>query len=160
MEHSLLITRFLGVVFVVYGLALLFNGKKFKVVRESVKNCVGLSWVIGVCQLFWGALLIVTQEVWMGWMIITTVAGWAIFLMGVSRLWCCRCPTKCSTDSKSNSTDSCSKGSCGGKACFAIIGLIVLIWGAAMLYYGFFGGDVNNIIGMAHNMGQMSNTAQ
>lgn len=153
MDHSMLIARFLGIIFVIYGLALICNGKKFKAARESVKNCAGLSWVIGMCQLFWGSLLIVTQEVWMGWMTIVTVAGWVIFLMGVMRLWCCRCPAKCHADQKSGS-ESCDAGCSKGKCCFAMVGLIALVWGAAMLYYGFFGGDMNNVIVVIHHIGQ------
>ena len=158
MDHSMFLASFLGVVFVVYGLALLFNSKKFKAAFEAAKNCAGVCWIIGVVQLFIGSFLIVSQEVWMGWMVLVTLVGWVLFLMAVSRLWFSRCSTKCHSDQKAEGcgTSECSKGS----SCIKMIGLIVLVWGVALVYFGFFGGDMNNVMGMMHHMGQMSNSAQ
>lgn len=125
MDYSVLITRFLGVVFTVYGLGILFNGKKLKEAAEALSHNVGLSWVVGISQLFWGSFFVVVQQVWTNWSVMTTLAGWLIFLSGLFRLWCPSATAKC---------DSCSPTSM-----YALIGFIVFVWGVLMMFYGFFG---------------------
>jgi hypothetical protein len=125
MDYSVLITRFLGIVFAVYGLGILFNGKRVKQAGESLSHNVGLSWVIGISQLFWGSFFVVVQQVWTNWSVMTTLAGWLIFLSGVFRLWTPNSIAKCDSSS-----------SCGAIGFF---GFVLFVWGVLMMFYGFFG---------------------
>ena len=151
MDYSILVARFLGIFFVVYGIAVLINGKKFKTAIVAAKNCAGLSWLIGITQVLWGTVLILVQETWTGWMILPSIASWLIFLMGIGRLWCCRCSSKeCPTD---KTCDTTTNGKCS-TPCLMIIGIILVVWGAAMIYCGFFGGDMNNVMSMMHQQPQ------
>jgi hypothetical protein len=137
MDYSVLITRFLGVVFTVYGLGLLFNCRKVKAAAESISHNVALSWVIGVSQLFWGGFLVVIQQVWTNWSVMTTLAGWLIFLMAICRLWCPESMAKCNASS-----------SCGAATLF---GFVIFVWGVLMMFYGFFG-SLHGMIATYHNM--------
>ncbi len=142
MLSTIMITRFLGLVFAIYGLALLFHCNRVKSAFEQLSHDSTLSWAVGVRQLFWGTFLIVVQEVWNDWSIVTTLACWFVFIMGVSRLMMPACMTKC--DGRT------SKGS------IAFLGLILLVWGLVMVYYGFFG-SMQNMMSTMQNMGSMFN---
>lgn len=137
MDYTVLITRFLGIVFAVYGLGLLINREKVKSVGESANNSTVLSWIIGVNQLFWGSFFVVVQQVWTDWSVMTTVAGWFIFLMGVCRLWMPGCSGKC--DVKSS----------GGMLAFW--GFVIFAWGVLMMFYGFFG-TLDNMVATVHHI--------
>ncbi len=137
MDYSVLITRFLGIVFTVYGLGLLFNGKKVKAAGESLSHNSALSWVIGINQLFWGSFFVVVQQVWTNWSVMTTLAGWLIFLMGICRLWCPQSMSKCNSSS-----------SCGAVMFF---GFVVFVWGVLMMFYGFFG-SLHGMIATYHQV--------
>ncbi len=137
MDYTVILTRFLGIVFSVYGLGILFNHKKVKAASESLGSNSALSWVVGVCQLFWGSLIIVLQQAWTNWSVMTTLAGWLIFLMGVWRLWCPCSMSKC---------DSNSSSSCG---VIIFFGLVILVWGLLMIFYGFFG-SLDGVVSSYH----------
>ena len=137
MDYTVLVTRFLGIVFAVYGLGLLFNSKKVKAAGESLSHNVALSWVVGISQLFWGSFFVVVQQVWTNWSVMTTLAGWLIFLMGVFRLWCPQSLAKCDSSS-----------SCGSVALF---GFVLFAWGVLMMFYGFFG-SMNAMVATYHSV--------
>lgn len=145
MDYSVLITRFLGIVFAVYGLGLLINREKIKAAGESLNQNTVLSWIVGVSQLFWGSFFVVVQQIWTNWSVMTTIAGWLIFLMGVMRIWMPGCSAKC--DVKSS----------GGMLAFW--GFIIFAWGVLMMFYGFFG-TLDNMMSTMHQItGAASATA-
>lgn len=137
MDYTVLVTRFLGIVFAVYGLGLLFNSKKVRAASESLGHNVALSWVIGISQLFWGSFILVVQQVWTNWSVMTTLAGWFIFLMALFRLWCPKAAGKFD-----------SSPSCGAVVLF---GFVMFAWGVLMMFYGFFG-SMNAMVATYHNV--------
>ena len=138
MDYSVLITRFLGVVFTVYGLGMLFNRSNIKIAFDDASHNKTISFIVGVNQLFWGSFFVVAQQVWTNWSVMTTLAGWFIFLMGVSRVLMPGCSSKCK-----------SKSGCGGMLAF--IGFVVFAWGVLMMFYGFFG-NLENMTAAFHGM--------
>lgn len=137
MDYSVLITRFLGIVFAVYGLALLFNKSQVQQAGGELSHNKGLSFAVGMVQLFWGSFFVVVQQIWTNWSVMTTLAGWFIFLSGVCRLWMPGCANKCTG---SNS---------GGMIAF--FGFIIFAWGVLMMFYGFFG-NLHNMMAAVHHI--------
>ena len=48
MDYSVLITRFLGVVFTVYGLGMLFNRSNIKIAFDDASHNKTISFIVGV----------------------------------------------------------------------------------------------------------------
>lgn len=115
MDYTVLVTRFLGIVFTAYGLGMLFN-------KSTAEDCNKSSLMSGCSLLFWGSFIVVVQQVWTNWSVMTTLAGWLVFLKGLSSVLM-PCSSKCD----------------GAKGMCKFLGFIIFVWGVLMMFYGFFG---------------------
>ena len=83
MYNSIFLAQILGILFFVFGVEMLVNGKFVTaVVEESIQNR-GLLWVMGFIALLLGAIMVLAEEVWVGWPIVVTIIGWLTFIKGV-----------------------------------------------------------------------------
>ncbi|PHQ80449.1 MAG: hypothetical protein COB66_04785 [Coxiella sp. (in: Bacteria)] len=143
MDYTILTTRFLGIAFAVYGLAMLFNKGSVKDAGGELGSSKGLSLAVGFTQLFWGSFIVVVQQVWTNWSVMTTLAGWLIFIGAVCRLWMPNCTAKCDA------------GSSGGLIAF--FGFIMFAWGVLMMFYGFFG-SLDAMMNVVHHITNTGST--
>ncbi|MCF7830730.1 hypothetical protein K9M41_01905 [Candidatus Gracilibacteria bacterium] len=84
METSLFLAKFLGIMFTVMGLAILFNFKTYpKVMGDVLKNSA-LVYLCGFLSLMMGILLVLFHNVWEGgWVVLITVIAWISLVKGV-----------------------------------------------------------------------------
>ena len=85
---SVMIAQFLGLVFTVLGLGLLFNqAHTVKVINDVAKHPAS-QLMFGILPLLLGGFIIVTHNDWReGWSLVVTLVGWMLFFAAMFRLW-------------------------------------------------------------------------
>jgi uncharacterized membrane protein len=81
MQTSIFIAKLLGPVFLVAGLAILFNPKEFRaMLKEFIKSRVQI-YMAGMLGLLGGLALVLTHNVWaFDWRLIITLIGWVAII--------------------------------------------------------------------------------
>lgn len=126
MVEAVLMSRFLGIVLLVMGVSLVVNRHAMKGSLDAVVHNAGLRLMAGIFPLFLGSYLIVFHNHWhTNAARLVAIFGWLCFAGGVFRtgaplVWVSLVKR------------------CERKEPFAVIGLIVALYGAAMLYFGYF----------------------
>ena len=84
MQTSIFIAKILGLVYLVFGLGVLFNGKYYrKLLEDMMKEVTNLYWG-GISSLVIGFLIVYYHNVWeYSWVVIITILGWLALLKGV-----------------------------------------------------------------------------
>ena len=89
MIYTILLARFLGIMFVVVNLGILFNRKQFLAFANSLVNTPSSQVFASILPTALGSFLIVTHNQWTGgWpVVLVSVIGWIIFLVGLFRIF-------------------------------------------------------------------------
>jgi len=125
MNTYIIIARILGITFTVMGLSLFTNKKgTIAFVNEVVKD-KAMMWILGLFALTMGAIMVVFNNVWSsGLELFITVVGWLTLVKGAVILLF--------PDSSASYYKKVNK-----ESIFMTAGLIVFIFGLALLYSGF-----------------------
>jgi len=123
MDLVTVLAHILGIVFVVVGVAMIFNRKGTSAAIENMTQNLGLLWVCGFLALAMGAIFVALNNVWNDGLLslFITVVGWLAILKGAFLL--------IFPNSAAKFYKSCNKG-----WCFVVVGIIVLILGILLLY--------------------------
>jgi hypothetical protein len=86
---TIVFTQIFGILFVVLGLSMVFNGKGVSAAMMEMTQNQGLLWTVGFLALAMGAVLVVLQNVWTAGLLalVITIIGWAALVKGVFILW-------------------------------------------------------------------------
>lgn len=126
METSTLIAKIIGVVYLSFGIGLLFNKQFYK--NEIPKLLANTAYLIlgGFFAILIGALIIENHNYWVkNWTIIITIIGWIALVKGIVLI---AFPTKMLFYKPLFESDF----------FFKILGPCVVIFGLLLLYFGFF----------------------
>jgi vacuolar-type H+-ATPase subunit I/STV1 len=123
MDLVTVLAHILGIVFVVVGLALIFNKKGTSTAIENIAQSLGLIWVFGFLALAMGAVFVALNNVWDSGLLslFITIVGWLAILKGAFLLIF---PSSAAMLYKK----------CNKTWYFVVIGLIALILGLILLY--------------------------
>jgi drug/metabolite transporter (DMT)-like permease len=83
MDVSIFIAKIYSAVFVVFGIALIFNANYYKkVMLDFTKNTAGLM-IWGLIALVIGLAIVINHNIWeASWIVIITITGWIALLKG------------------------------------------------------------------------------
>ena len=125
--ETVILAKFLGVFFLVFGCGFLFNREHGAAVAADLVKHPAVQLLAGVIPLLVGSWVVATHNNWVqGWSVLVTVVGWLMLLVGIFRLWF---------------TAAWVAMVEGKEEHIAIIGgFITLIIGILLAYVGFFGG--------------------
>jgi len=126
METSIFIAQIISIAYLAIGLGMLLNSAYYKKLFDAVQDA-GIIYLGGIMALVIGFLLVTYHNVWEGsWVVIITIFGWAALLKGVVLLvfpkWMI----------------SLTKSMMKCKQIVPTAGIVVLILGAVLGYFGFF----------------------
>ena len=125
METSVLISKIIGVIYLSFGVGLLFNRNYYK--KELPKLLENTSYLIfgGFIAIIIGSLIIENHNFWVkNWTVIITIIGWIALLKGIALL-------------AFPSSFSSYKSLLNSELFHKILGPLVLIIGIIFLYFGF-----------------------
>ena len=87
MGTSIFLTKLIGPVCLVIGLALLINGAAFRTLAGEFLDSPALMFLSGVITLPAGLAIVLTHNVWAAdWRILITILGWLAVVGGLIRL--------------------------------------------------------------------------
>ena len=123
--ETVILAKFLGVFFLVFGLGILFNREHAAAVSKDIVAHPASQLLAGVLPLLVGSFVIATHNTWVaGWPLLVTVVGWMMLFAGLFRLWFTSAWIEMIESSQEH---------------LAVIGgLITCVIGALLAYVGFF----------------------
>lgn len=127
MQTSIFIAKLLGVIYVVFGLGVIFNSKFYRKLLEGMFKERSSLYFGGVMALVVGFLLVYYHNIWeMSWVVVITIIGWAGLLKGALLLM--------APDAMVRWTKAWTKG----KEFMPFWGAVMLLIGILFSYFGFF----------------------
>jgi hypothetical protein len=118
--------RFLGIVLFVMGISLVVNRHGMQAVLESTLQTPGLRFLVAIFPLFLGSYLIVFHNQWQSNAgCLVAFLGWVCFVAGVFRTGAPQVWLMVARRMQHRTP-------------FAAIGIVVALYGTAMLYFGYF----------------------
>lgn len=126
MSTSILIAKLLGIMYVFVGLGMLFDGKYYKKMYDSMLKELGMVYLGGVMAAVIGFLIVTYHNVWQGWPILVSLIGWLALLKGFMLLVL--------PDASLEMFKSMFKK----VKSFTVIGVFALALGLVFCYFGFF----------------------
>jgi hypothetical protein len=126
METSILISKIIGVIYLSFGVGLLFNRNYYK--TELPKLLENTSYLIfgGFIAIIIGIFIIENHNYWVkNWTVVITLIGWIALLKGIGLL-------------AFPSSFSSYKTLLNSELFYKILGPIVLIFGLIFMYLGYF----------------------
>src|ERR1035437_482084 len=83
MNITLVLSQALGIIFIVFGLSMIFNKKWMVLVVDEIVKNQGLLWLAGLVALMMGVVIVLLNNVWTsGLPLFVTVLGWLTLLKG------------------------------------------------------------------------------
>lgn len=87
MGISIFLAKALGLYFLIVGLAMIFNARKFKPLVIDLIKDPALMFLSGFLALIVGILLVVSHNIWVAdWRVIITILAWLSLVKGVTRI--------------------------------------------------------------------------
>lgn len=126
METSTLIAKIIGLIYLSFGVGILLNGNYYK--KEIPKLLENTAYLIfgGFMAIIFGVLIIENHNYWVkNWTVLITVIGWIALIKGILLL---AFPTVISM----------YKSFFNNPNFYAILGILVLIFGLFFIYFGYF----------------------
>ena len=125
MQLSLFLAQFLGLYFLIFGLAIILRAKFFRKLCSSFVENSAAMFVGGGIGVLLGLFLVLSHNIWQdAWRILITLICWIVLLKGLFLVFF--------TETAQNITKMC-KAHSGN----IIIGVIYLVLAAYLLYQGF-----------------------
>ena len=122
---NLILTKVLGILFLVIGLKFVFNRKGACAIAADMVKHPASQFMAGIFPLLIGSWVVLTHNVWaLKWSLVLTVVGWLMLLVGIIRLWL----TSAWVDRMENSSER----------MVAAASVISVIFGVLLCYVGFF----------------------
>lgn len=89
MGASVFIAKALGILYVIFGLAIFSGGVDLKKLFDDIMKSTGLRVLYAIFTLFVGFLIVNTHNLWEDvWTVLITLIGWGALLKGVVYLVC------------------------------------------------------------------------
>lgn len=126
METSVLIAKIIGLIYLSFGVGLLFNSAFYK--KEIPKLLENTAYLIfgGFMAIVFGVLIIDNHNFWVkNWTVVITIIGWIALLKGMALLVFPAFSSNFKTLFNSDKF-------------YTILGPLVLIFGVIFIYFGFF----------------------
>lgn len=76
----------LSIYFFIVGIAMLVNAKRYVTIFTEMTNSASLLVLAGVIAVVIGILIVLSHDVWEGWPMLVTIAGWLALLKGACLL--------------------------------------------------------------------------
>ena len=125
MNTSVFLAQILGLLFILFGLGMIFNAKYYNKVMAAFRKDTGLLFVWGMLETIAGFAIVNAHNVWeKEWFVIITVIGWLALVEGSLIL--------VFPDAMRKTYKSVTKN-----AAIASWGFLTLILGIALVYFGF-----------------------
>ncbi|MGB2600063.1 MAG: hypothetical protein WBC99_06435 [Candidatus Omnitrophota bacterium] len=84
MGISILLARFLGLLFVIITAGVLLNLKNYQKVMEDFFENSALVYIGGVMALVFGIFLVMFHNIWaLNWTVLITILGWSSLIKGI-----------------------------------------------------------------------------
>ena len=126
METSTLIAKIIGLIYLSFGVGILLNGNYYK--KEIPKLLENTAYLIfgGFMAIIFGVLIIENHNYWVkNWSVLITIIGWIALIKGIVLL---AFPTVISM----------YKSFFNNVNFYAILGVLVLMFGLFFTYFGYF----------------------
>ena len=123
---SLFLARLLGPVFVAIAIGVLVNGAVFRAIAEESLRSHALIYLTGLFAITAGVAILLNHNGWVGdWRVLITLFGWIAALGGAQRIiW-------------PQGTEGAVRWSADNPTIFIIAGIIWLIIGGVLCFYGY-----------------------
>ena len=123
---SLLLARLIGPIFVVVAIGVLTNGAAYRSVSAELARSTALIYLSGLLAMAAGVAILLHHNVWAAdWRVLITLFGWIAALGGAQRIiW-------------PQGTEGAVRWSADNPTIFIIAGIIWLIIGGVLCFYGY-----------------------
>jgi uncharacterized protein YjeT (DUF2065 family) len=126
MQTSIFIAKLLGPVLVIATLGMLFNAKLIRAIAREVVGSLALLYVFGFIDLIGGIAVVLVHNRWVwDWPVIITILGWVAIVRGAVRMLWPDQVKKFATKALRNENT------------MMIAGIVMLILGAVLCYFGY-----------------------
>ncbi len=128
MQTSIFLAKLIGPVFLVMGIAIFIDAKRFQTLAHEFIESDALIYLSGIITLPIGLAIVNTHNLWvMDWPVIITVLGWVSVAAGISRMTIPRVLKRIAGAMIDNTRY------------FVVPGLVTALLGAYLSYEGYLG---------------------
>lgn len=125
---SLFLAKAFGLYLVIVGIPFIFNHRRMQETMVDVVASRGTMLVMAIFTLILGIILVLVHNMWVAdWRVIVTLLCWITLLQGIVRFYFPEQMQKWARKFQD-------------KSAFMILGIISVIIGVILLYFGFWGG--------------------
>ena len=127
MELSLFLAQVIGVVLFIVGFGFICNAKHYQKAFVAILKNEGIILFSSMFALILGTIIVLTHNIWeTSWVVIITIFGWVGLLKGFSLAVFPKSAIKMSSAMLKTT------------GMFRLAGVFLMLFGGAMLYFGFF----------------------
>jgi len=133
MENSIILARFLGIFFTIWGLGVIANQKRLHGTIDEIVKSQGLQLIAALLPLIIGSFFVAVHNVWTkDWQVIITIFGYLFLFAGAFRAIMTQTWVNLVSNMK-------------GKVKLGLVGVIVVALGLMFLYFGYVKPTVESI---------------
>lgn len=87
MDLSVFLAQVMGISFAVVGVGIFWNLRRFQKIVKEFEKMPALVYLGGIMSLVMGLLVVLSHNIWQGWMAVITFLGWVMLVKGVVLLF-------------------------------------------------------------------------